>query len=43
MALMATDKTTYPCPLGLERAKKVADELINAVHDALSWHGPRRG
>ncbi|KAK9865378.1 hypothetical protein WJX84_008435 [Apatococcus fuscideae] len=37
---LATDKTTYPSLLGLERSKEVADELINAAHDALASYDP---
>ncbi|KAK9865181.1 hypothetical protein WJX84_001481 [Apatococcus fuscideae] len=39
---LATDKTTYPSLLGLERSKEVADELINAAHDALSSYDPHK-
>ena len=37
---LATDKTTYPSLLGLDRSKEVADELINAAHDVLSSYDP---
>ena len=39
---LATDKTTYPSLLGLERSKEVADELINAAHEALSSYDPHK-
>ena len=37
----ATDKTTYPKLLGLERSKEVAQELVDEAKAALSEFGDR--
>ena len=35
---LATDKTTYPALLGLERSQEVAKELIKDAKDALAMY-----